>query len=505
MNSTHTPNREYPAQPTEVSAGSTPMTQSESSGAKRVVVVGGGIAGLSAAITLVKQGYQVDVYEKRPVLGGKWSSWQDADGDWIETGLHVFFGAYDEIFTMMRELGVYDHILWKDHVMTYTLTKGERFEFRTRQLPSPFHLLPAAFENQFFSWREKLTLIRALYPMLFGSTAYFAAQDGKTYKQWNDMMGIDQRMFSKMFIPMTLALKFLPADRISARIVLEVIGIFLRENNASRIGFLRGSPQQHLIGPMAEFITRHGGRIHGNAKVERIELSADGSRVEALHLHDAEAGSDDGALKRITADHFVLALPIHNLKRLIPAEIKSQPYFAGLDKLNGVPVITAHLWTDKQVSHIDNCLFSPDGMIPVYADMANTTPEYRDFNDAGMAQRGSRFQFVVAPADALMNLSDDDIVAKVWANVCDVFPDASKEARIIKSTIVKVPQSVYGPLPGLDQYRVSQASPVSNLFLAGGYTLQKFYDSMEGACRSGNRAAKALIARDRGLSWHPSP
>jgi 15-cis-phytoene desaturase len=459
---------------------------------KKVVIAGGGIAGLSAAIQLVKQGYQVDVYEKRAVLGGKWSSWQDADGDWIETGLHVFFGAYDEIFTLMRELGIYDRILWKDHVMTYTLPKGERFEFRTRKLPSPFHLLPAAFENKFFTWKEKLTLIGALYPMLFGSQKYYAEQDNKTYKAWNDMMGIDQRMFSKMFIPMTLALKFLRADEISARIVLEVIGIFLRQNNASRIGLLRGSPQQHLIGPMADFVTSHGGRIFGESKVEQIEMSADGSRVEALHISRGAAGS-----QRITADNFVLALPIHNLKKLIPEPLKANPYFNGLMQLNGVPVVTVHLWTDKQVSYMDNCLFSPDGIIPVYADLANTTPEYRK-------GEGSRFQFVVAPAKDLIGLSDAEIVDKVWANVRDVFPQTSRDAKVIKSTVVRVPQSVYGPLPGLDKYRVPQQSPVSNLFLAGGYTYQKFYDSMEGACRSGNRAAGALMARDRGEAWSPT-
>src|SRR5512141_881326 len=95
---------------------------------RKVVVVGGGLAGLAAAKRLVEAGVSVDLYEKRDVLGGKWSAWQDEDGDWIETGLHVFFGAYEEIFDLMRDIGVYDRILWKEHVRTYTLEKGERFE-----------------------------------------------------------------------------------------------------------------------------------------------------------------------------------------------------------------------------------------------------------------------------------------------------------------------------------------------------------------------------------------
>jgi len=481
---------------------------------KRVLIAGGGIAGLTAAIQLLKQGYQVDVYEKRDVLGGKWSSWKDADGDWIETGLHVFFGAYDEIFDLMREVGVYDRILWKDHVMTYTLSKGERFEFRTRKLPSPLHLLPAAFENRFFSWKEKLTLIRAMYPMLFGSQKYYAEQDDKTYQQWNDTVGIDQRMYRKMFMPMTLALKFVPANEISARIVLEVIGIFLRQNDASRIGLLKGSPQEHLIGPLADYAVRLGGRIHPNSKIERIEMSADGSSVAAFHI------AQDGQATRETADFFLTALPIHNLKRLIPDSLKTMPYFDGLMKFSGVPVVTVHLWTDKQISHLDNCLFSPDGVIPVYADMANTTPEYRAkiAADAGgtsavggnghapeVFSTGSRFQFVVAPAKELIEKSDPEIVDTVWRSVRDVFPDTSGDARIVKSVVVRVPQSVYGPYPGLDKFRVPQASPVPNWFLAGGYTYQKYYDSMEGACRSGRRAAGALVARDRGSAWQPTP
>jgi 15-cis-phytoene desaturase len=146
--------------------------------------------------------------------------------------------------------------------------------------------------------------------------------------------------------------------------------------------------------------------------------------------------------------------------------------------------------------------------------MANTTPEYRAKIAAGAGDNsqtpavfstGSRFQFVVAPAKDLIVKSDAEIVETVWRSVRDVFPEGSRDARIVKSVVVRVPQSVYGPYPGLDKYRVPQASPVPNLFLAGGYTYQKYYDSMEGACRSGRRAAAALAARDSGSDWQPAP
>ncbi len=234
---------------------------------QKVVVVGGGLAGLTASKYLIDAGYEVVLLEKRPILGGKVSAWKDQEGDWVETGLHAFFGAYEEIYTLMKELGIYDHILWKKHELQYTLSGGERFSFATVNLPSPFHLLPAAFKNRYFTLRERLTLVKALGPMLFGSAKYFTSQDKFTYEQWHLRWGISKRMLKKMFMPMALALKFLPADEISAKIVLDVIGIFLRKNTASKMGLLKGSPNEYLTGPIADYISGKGGIIRKEAKL----------------------------------------------------------------------------------------------------------------------------------------------------------------------------------------------------------------------------------------------
>jgi 15-cis-phytoene desaturase len=443
-----------------------------------VIVVGGGLAGLTAAKTLVDAGLSVDLYEKRSILGGKVSAWKDADDDWIETGLHVFFGAYEEIFVLMRELGIYDRVLWKEHVLTYTLNDGERFEFRTIPLPSPLHLLPAVFQNHYFNLREKLTLIKSLYPMLFGSDRYFAEQDRVSYQDWHRRQGIADRLLSKMFLPMSLALKFVGPEDISARVVLDVAGIFLRENGASRMGFLKGSPQEHLVGPLADYLTHNGARLHTGQGVKRVLLNEDDS-IAGLELGDGDI---------VRAAQYVFALPIHKLNQLVPDRWREKyPVFAHLKQFEGVPVITVQLWLDRQVSGIDNILFCPDGVIPVYADLGNTTPDY------AVGGR-SRFQFCVAPARDLIKQTDEQIVARVWGDVQRMFPDSARDANVVKATVVRVPQSVYWPKPGMDHLRPTQATPIRNLFLAGGYTQQRFYDSMEGAVSSGRRAARTLLA-----------
>jgi 15-cis-phytoene desaturase len=466
---------------------------------KKVIVGGGGLAGLAAAKQLVDAGYEVEILEKRPMLGGKWSSWKDENGDWIETGLHVFFGAYDEIFTLMKELGIYDQILWKDHVLTYTLDQGERFDFRTAPLPSPLHLMPAIFKNRYFTWPQKLSLARNLHPILFGNEQYYREMDNVSYQDWHLQHGVSERLLEKMFLPLSLALKFVAPKDISAKIVLDVSGLFLRQNNASRMGFLQGSPETYLMSPVADYIRARGGKITNDVKITSVETDATG-RITGLCVQRG-----DGQPALMTADNYIMALPIHNLKRLIPAQWTQHAYFNGLMQIESVPVVTVHLWADRQISYIDNILFSPDGVIPVYADMANTTPEYRTNGNGTMASRKSRFQFVVAPAHDLIGEDDEAIIDQVWESVQRNFPATAKDAQIEKYRVVRIPQSVYWPKPGTDKYRVPQNSPIDNLYLAGGYTIQRFYDSMEGAVRSGNRAASALIAADRGEPWQVTP
>jgi 15-cis-phytoene desaturase len=202
----------------------------------------------------------------------------------------------------------------------------------------------------------------------------------------------------------------------------------------------------------------------------------------------------------VRGDWFILALPVHRLNRLIPPEWRrEEKYFAGLSQFEGVPVMTVQLWFDRQVTYVDNILFCPDGCIPVYADLANTSPAY------AVGGR-SRMEFCVAPAQDLMDLPDAEIVARVKANVDATFPQTAPQARVLKCTLVRIPQSVYWPRPGLDHLRPTQATPIPNLFLAGGYTIQEFYDSMEGAVASGRRAATALMdAATRSPSREPEP
>lgn len=448
---------------------------------KKVLIIGGGLAGLTAAKRLVDQGFQVRVLEKRSIYGGKVSAWKDEEGDWIESGTHCFFGAYDVLYDLMKEIKTYHAVDWKKHQLTYTLEGGNSFTFKTWDLPSPLHLMPAIVNNGYFTFGEMASFAKSLIPLALQKDAYPPTQDHQTFAQWAEEKKFGKRLMDKMFRPMALALKFIPPEEISAKIILDVTETFYRIPDSSCMGFLKGSPQEYLHDPLVDYSTRKGAEFQNQVAVD--ELLFDGTEIRGVQLRNGEI---------LDADYYLTALPIHDLCRVLPASLKQHDRFFGdLDRLEGVPVISVQIWYDREISSIDNVLFSPDGIIPVYANLARTTPDYRTLRGEPFEGK-TRFEFCVGPAKSLMGLTKEEIIDRVDRSVRANFPKETQGAKILKSTLVKIPRSVYAPLPGMEQYRPTQKTPVRNLFISGGYSQQLYYDSMGGAVMSANLAVDAL-------------
>jgi zeta-carotene desaturase len=441
-----------------------------------VLIAGGGLAGLATAVELVDAGLRPVVLEKRPVLGGKVSSWRDADGDVLESGLHIFFGSYRDLLDMMRRVGAYDHIAWKDHTL-YVARAGARPDtLRFPGWPAPFNGMAAFGTTDLFTPGEKLTNMRALIRPWLMSLPAIQHWDRLSYAEWHRKHGIAQGVLDKMWNPIALSMGFLPATELSARPMTTVFHHFSRAGTASRVGFLDGPPGERLHAPFAEYITARGGRIETGVRVQEVELGPDG-RVAGLRL----AG---GSLR--SADAYVLAAPLHSTRQLLPPALRRFPQFDHLWKLKSVPVMNAQIWFDRRVSTVDNLFFTADAPFSVFADLAVVAP--REYGKHG----GSLVSMAIAPAAPLWPLSDDEIVERCRAALADLWP-ATRGAQVRKTALVRIPNSIYRESPGADRYRPAQRTPVPNLFLAGDYTQQDYMASMEGAVRSGRLAARALL------------
>lgn len=450
----------------------------------RVAIAGAGLAGLSCAKYLADAGHTPVVYEARDVLGGKVAAWQDEEGDWYETGLHVFFGAYPNMLQLLGELGIEDRLQWKDHAMIFNRREApgtySRFDFP--DLPAPVNGVAAILgNNDLLSWSEKIAFGMGLVPAMVRGQPYVEACDQYSWTQWLRLHNIPERVNDEVFIAMSKALNFIHPDEISATVVLTALNRFLQEKHGSRMAFLDGAPPERLCQPLVDHVCAHGGAVELNTPLRTIALAPDG-QVASFGM----GGKDRPP---VVADAYVSALPVDVLKLLLPAPWRQLPLFASLAGLQGVPVINVHLWFDRKLTDIDHLLFSRSPLLSVYADMSVTCKDYED-------PERSMLELVFAPAKDWISRTDQDIVQVTMEELKTLFPShftGDNPARLRKYRVVKTPLSVYKTTPGCQKLRPSQTTPVPNFFLAGDYTRQRYLASMEGAVLSGKLCAQAIV------------
>lgn len=446
-----------------------------------VLIVGGGLAGLATAADLADAGARVTVLEKRPVLGGKVSSWRDGDGDPVESGLHVFFGSYTHLLALMRRVGAFGHIGWKAHTIHVAQPGGATATFRFPNLPAPLGGIVAFTGTDLLTWPEKLTNCRALILPCLMSLPMIERWDRLSYAEWHRRFRIAPGVLTKWWNPIALSMGFLPAEEMSARPMTTVFHHFARSTHASQVGFLDGPPSERLHAPLADYITRRGGRILTGSRAAALELDAQ-DRVRGVRLADGRVQQ---------ADAYVLAAPLHSTRQLLPERLRRFPLFDNLWQLKSTPVMNVQLWFDGYIPDLqDNLYFTADAPFSVFADLAKVAP-------AGFDRHGgSLVSLCVAPAAPLWPQSDAELIAQCRAALVRLWPQAAGLA-VRKATVVRIPNSIYRESPGSDRWRPTQATPVPNLFLAGDYTRQDYMASMEGAVRSGQRAAAAVLARQQ--------
>lgn len=445
----------------------------------RVIVIGSGPAGLTAAADLADSGAHVTLLEKRPVLGGKVSSWDD-NGWPVESGLHIFFGCYTQLIDMMKRVGAYPNINWKEHTIHVARPNGRESRFHFPNLPAPFNGILAFTTNDLLTPREKLTNALALIRPWLRPLKRVAEWDDRTYAQWHRDFGIAPGVLTKWWNPIALSMGFLPADQMSARPMTTVFHHFSRRAAASRVGFLDGPPGERMHSYFADYITARNGKILTNTRASELVLDWPHNRptIKAVMLESGET---------LEADAFVIATPLHSARQLLPRVLRHVPYFDNLWNLKSVPVMNVQVWFDRYISTTDNLHFTADAPFSVFADLAVTSPRYDRTN-------GSLVSMAVAPAQPLWHLTDAEIVQRCLDALHNLWP-RTREARILHTTVVKIPNSIYREIPGSDALRPTQRTPIPNLALAGDYTRQNYMASMEGAVRSGHRAARALLER----------
>lgn len=440
----------------------------------RVVIAGGGLGGLACAKYLVDAGVEVEVLEALPYLGGRASTYRDDDGDWVEQGLHLFLGAYSEFKALLREIGqpVRNVLFWRDEVF-FAEPRGPQAVFGINPLRAPLRTLGGALgNNDYLGVRDKLSLLPLIAPA-FQSMKSLRRCDGRTVEEhWRRTCGRDL-VFERFLQPFCRAIQFTDARDYSAYNFLGWIHQTLYKFPNARLGGYKGARDETIFQPLARYLEQRGATIRTSMKIKEILYSQELGRIIGFVR-------DDGSL--VEADAYVAAMPAWAFVPLIPEPLRAMPFFTEIATLPVASAICVQLWLDRRVMDHDGYHLIPRTEVVVFQDQSLRTYPY-----AG----GSRLSVDIAPAEDYLAWEPEALVRHTLAVLGAAYP-AIAQAQVRKSVVLKHPQHLLRPLPGVMTRRPSQETPVANLFLAGDWTEQDFFGSQEGAVRSGKACAKAL-------------
>jgi zeta-carotene desaturase len=431
-----------------------------------VAIAGGGLAGLAAGCALSEAGFRVTLFERRPYLGGRASSYQHpGTGEIVDNCQHVLLGCCTNLLEFYRRTGVEDKIRWYEN-LTFLEPGGRASVIGPSGWPAPLHTALAFLRADCLSLADKLAISRAMVAL----TPATPSDRGETFLAWLKRHGQTQAALDRFWKTILVSALNEDLDRTSVPYAAQVVReSFLKSAAAGRMG-IPTVPLTELYGAAGNYIRLRGGEIQFRTGLESFRAQPEGVAVTA-----------NGQERKF--DYLLLAVPFDALARLLPDSPAAGPLSEMLGHFETSPITGIHLWFDRTVSDLD------------HAVLLDRTIQWMFHKSLLIQARengsGSYVELVVSSSKSLVEKSKAEIVDLAVREMRDFFP-AAREAKLVKSTVIKEINATYSPRPGIDQYRPSPATAWPRVFLAGDWIATGWPATMEGAVRSGYLAAESL-------------
>ena len=426
----------------------------------RVLIAGGGLAGLAAAAALGEAGYDVEVFESRPYAGGRATSYDlpnAAAGDpvTIDNCQHILLRCCVNLMDFYRRLGVSDRVEFH-RAIPFIEPGGRVSVLEAGMLPAPAHFAGSFLKLTFLNTSEKIAVGRALLAL---RSEYKSRRDLEqiTLLDWLREKRQPQRAIERFWRQVLVSAINEELDRMAAIHGFQVFWLgFLAESRSYEMG-VPAVPLGELYGA-EPWLRIPAVRLRFRSPVERIGI--EGGRAAAF-----VSGGEE-----FSGDYYISAAPWEKIAALAPE--------LGLDvsAFEHSPITGVHLWFDRKVTDLP------------FATLLDREMHWF-FNKGG----GRYIQLVVSASRRLVEMPRQEVIDLAISELCEFLPGA-REAKLLKAHVVKEVRATYSAKPGLAARRPAARTAIANLFLAGDWTASGWPATMEGAVRSGYLAAEAVTA-----------
>ncbi len=443
-----------------------------------VGIIGGGLAGISAACALADAGYKITLFERRAFLGGRASSYEHpGTGEVVDNCQHVLLGCCTNLLNLYHRLGVEDKVRWYKRI-TFIEPGGRSSFIEASSLPAPFHSAISFLQYKLLSLRDKLGIARALTALLAG----VPEDSGEDFLSWLRGKGQTQAAIDRFWAPVLISSLNEELHKSSVKYSAMVFrDAFLKSAEAGKMG-VPTAPLSELYGVAEEYIRARGGEVLLRSGVDAVSF---GHEKVMLRSDDRDS----------TFDYAISAIPFHALGRILPKSAESEELQRKLSHLRTVPITGIHLWFDREITELEHAalldrniqwMFQKSKILTHFAVQRAAQSATQSANGDG-----SYLELVVSSSRNLIEMGRAEIIELAMKELTEFFP-AARDAKLVKATVIKEVHATFAPAPLSDEFRLQPSSPWPRLFLSGDWTATDWPSTMEGAVRAGYLTAEAL-------------
>jgi zeta-carotene desaturase len=432
---------------------------------KSVTVIGGGIAGLAAAVFLTDKDFEVTLIEASPKLGGRAYSFFDKTfGSTIDNGQHILANWYHDTFDFLKIIGSFEKLsIQKQLEVRFFDSNSNEYHFKCPNLPPPFHLIAGILRFKALKFGDKRAMSKLVSMIRKNRISSEELKDMNTDELFSKT-GQTEGLINNFWKPFIIAVFNAEPENTSALMFAEMIRTGFLEKGGSQLVLPDNFLSDIFSGPAVEYLIKKKAVILTGLRVQKINFEED--RVTSIITEDT---------REFKSDFYISAVPFFEFRNLMGESVYNMD-FSKVEGLKPSPIVNIHLKFENSIDNIFKGKF---------AGFLGTRTQWI------FKVQSSQVCLVISSAKEIAELNKDEIVKIAVNDMCSCLPGL-KEIKITESRVIKEMRATFVPDSESITLRPGSKTNFSNFFIAGDWTDTGLPATIEGAVKSGKKCANEI-------------